>query len=114
MPFLLFLNYVELYTEEAFMDSHQSPESVAHQLLMFIMNIENTTEHTRDYVLSTYAECLKATTGKYGAANTAPVAQSAKPKAEPKTASTQRVLSSSPTQIRSELKQERANELEGV
>lgn len=48
-------------------DIAQSPEAVAHQLMSYVIqaegkSIENT---NRDYVLSTYAECLSAVTGNY-------------------------------------------------
>lgn len=50
-------------------DTPQSPEAVAFELYRLIAKNEHPTgkpiEADRAYILSTYAECLKATTGKY-------------------------------------------------
>ena len=44
----------------------QTPESVALRLYQIITGEENRgAPRSRDYHLSTYAECLRATTGKY-------------------------------------------------
>ena len=43
----------------------QTPEAVAHQLMTSILGNENSWKNGRDYILSTYAECLRAASGDY-------------------------------------------------
>jgi hypothetical protein len=46
-------------------DIAQTPEAIAYQLMSDIINRENGWENGRDYLLSTYADCRRATFGDY-------------------------------------------------
>jgi hypothetical protein len=43
----------------------QTPEAVAYNLMVSVMNAEKNSPHDKEYILTTYEDCIRAVRGNY-------------------------------------------------